>query len=133
MIRQGFGSHYGLEDVEQGYRSFPADDRDLDIYLSDTGPLNTLYFFAERIVGYSMLRKIDNDAAKALKKIQVQTSLIANDLVEFVSGYMLTCLDNYVPDWEDREPYDEFVITDLEKFESIFFPYFLDLRLPDQP
>jgi hypothetical protein len=83
-------------------------------------------------VAHSMLQEINVDIKRALNEMLEKTSRIANDLEGFVSGYMVTCLKRYVSDWEIREPYDEFVITDLEKFESIFFPYFLDLRLLDQ-
>lgn len=86
-IRNKYAFHYSPKDIDYDLNLVPED---LEMYISDEGSANTLYYFAEVFVNHSILNDIDpENGLKAYNKYVKDIQLIANKFATVVD-YLIT-------------------------------------------
>jgi hypothetical protein len=94
-VRNKFAFHYDPDQIAAGYATL-SDGDPLDVYLSKTNA-NTLYVFADTIVGRSLMENISpSDHTKSIAALLDETSAAIAWLNEVIGACLLTCLELHV-------------------------------------
>lgn len=94
-VRNEHAFHYDVNQVKAGYHTLVEGDP-LDAYLSQTNA-NTLYAFADTIVGRAMLESImPGDPAKAFDALLRETAQAIAWINTVIGAVMFACLEAHV-------------------------------------
>lgn len=125
-VRNRFAFHYAPDQIPAGYSKL-ADNDSLDIYLSEDNG-NTLYAFAETIVGRSMLEAIDPaDHDRAFKALVKESGQVIGWFNEVIAACLMTCLGRYIGDNLQALGAQVIEIANAPKFEDVSIPYFVTI------
>jgi hypothetical protein len=124
-VRNKFAFHYELDQISAGYAKLGEGDP-LDVYLSKTNA-NTLYVFAESIVGRSLMENINPvDHAKSIAALIDETSAAIGWLNEVISACLLTCLRLHVGGDLYSLGADIVEVNGAPDWKSVQIPFFIE-------
>lgn len=122
-IRNNFAFHYSPEELDTVLPTVPEE---LELYVSDEGSANTLYYFAEVLAIRAILRTIDDrDSYSAYKKIVEELPMIAGWFIDFAEALLLEFLSK-----QEKNIWDGFAeevqFDTLPSITEIKIPWFTD-------
>jgi hypothetical protein len=95
LVRNKFAFHYAGDQIDAGYAAL-VDGDPLEIYLAKHNA-NTLFSFAETIVGRSMLEAIrPGDPVGAFESLVAETSKLVGYIAEVSAGVMVVCVQRHI-------------------------------------
>jgi len=118
-IRNKFSFHYDYNALNSDFSAIPENE-DWNIYLSEQNS-NSLYYLSEMVVNRSMLTTIDSyDPEKALNQITVEVNFVWDQIVNFLSGYIIYLNSKYFQMNRDQIHFMEGV-----NLLDVIIPYFV--------
>ena len=125
-VRNHHAFHYSPEQVEAGYQSL-IDEDPLDIYLSESNA-NTLYEFADNIIGRAMLEGIlPGDHERAFGKLIDDTASAVQNLNIVIGAIMTVCLHTYIGNDLDEMGAKIVQIEGVPESQGVYIPYFVEI------
>ena len=123
VVRNKYSFHYSPDDIDS---ILPIVPEELELYVSDEGSANTLYYFAEVLVNRSIINEIDSENdQKGYSKFVHDTQIVANRFAK-VADYLIVEFikkqgkDIWGSEGEEVDFSDRKLITDIE------LPWFTD-------
>lgn len=122
-IRNNYAFHYSPEKLDSVLPTVPDE---LEIYLSDGGGANTLYYFAEVLANRAILNSInEEDIISAYKKLVEELPMVTKWFLDFVDALLVVFISKYGEDiWEDFA--EEIKFTTLPSITEIKLPWFTE-------
>lgn len=118
-IRNNYAFHYSPEELDSVLPTVPEE---LEIYLSDGGGANTLYYFAEVLANRAILNTInEEDGFSAYKKLVEELPLVAKWFLDFAESLLVAFISRH-----EEGIWDGF--AEEVKFSTL--PSITDVKLP---
>jgi hypothetical protein len=131
-VRNNFAFHYSMERIRAGYQTV-VDGDPLDVYLAQTNS-NTLYSFAETIVGRSLMTSINpGNHAGAIDALIAETSKVVGWFNELAGAVMAACLKRHVGGDLYSLGGTTIDIEGAPDWHSIELPYFIEIEADGDP
>ncbi len=118
-IRNNYAFHYSPEELDAVLPTVPEE---LEIYVSDGGGANTLYYFAEVLANRAILRTIDDkDGYSAYKKLVKDLPMVAGWFINFAESLLVEFISKY-----EENIWDGFA----EEVQFDTLPSITDIKIP---
>jgi hypothetical protein len=125
-VRNKFAFHFSPDQIDAGYNSIVENDP-LQIYLAKEN-VNTLYAFADTIVGRAMLEAIrPGDHQGAFDALIDQTSAAVGNINTVIGALMIVCFKRYVGDSLYALGADIIEIEGAPDSQKIEIPFFIEV------
>jgi hypothetical protein len=126
LVRDNFAFHYSPKQISAGYKKVIDGDK-LDFYIAKANG-NTLYVFAETIVGRSLLESINpNDHHLSLKVLMDETADVIDWFSIVIAACISTCLKMYVGEDPEKVGADIIKVENMPNLDSVTIPYFIEI------
>jgi hypothetical protein len=122
-IRNNYAFHYSPEELDS---VLPTISEELELYVSDGGGANTLYYFAEVLAIRAILNSIDDkDGYSAYKKLTEELPMIAGWFIDFAEALLVEFLSKQEENLWDGFA-EEVKFDKLPSISEIKIPWFTD-------
>jgi hypothetical protein len=124
-IRNSVAFHYSAPEIGAPIDRVNSPD-EFDFYLAPNLP-NTLYYFSEVLVAWTMLGEMTTEA---LERFMDETRRVARWFLEFLDGFIAAFSSRHRDSIQDTESSDELDLAGLPDFDTIGIPWFTTVRRP---
>jgi hypothetical protein len=126
-VRNAVAFHYSAPEIGASLEKVKVNE-ELDFYLAPNLP-NTLYYFAEVMVAWTMLGEMTTEA---LQQFMDETGKVARWFIHFMDGFIAAFSDRHRSSLKDTDegasaPVD---IQGAPDFEVVQIPWFTTIRRP---
>lgn len=126
VVRNKYAFHYSPEQISKGYIKLGERDA-LDVYLSKTNA-NTLYVFAESIVGRSLMESINpDDHSCALETLIDETARVLGWFNVVIAACLSTCLQLHIGGDLYELGARDIEVEGAPDWKSVTIPYFVEI------